>query len=95
MIFSITIVMFPTTPTVATAGNMNYTIAVAGAWLLLCVVYYYFPKFGGAYWFKGPVANVEVDTPAAEKVSVTYEEASDVQTEWKENYGETTIRDVT
>ena len=71
MIFSIIIVMFPTTPTVAGAGDMNYTVAVAGGWLLLCIIYYYFPKFGGVYWFTGPISNVELDTPA-EKVTVSF-----------------------
>ena len=57
MAFSITILMFPTTPTVTNA-DMNYTVVVMGGWLLLCVAYYYFPKYGGVYWFKGPVANI-------------------------------------
>jgi hypothetical protein len=57
MSFSITILMFPTTPTV-TGADMNYTVVVMGGWLVLCVVYYYLPKYGGVYWFKGPVANI-------------------------------------
>lgn len=62
MIFSIIIVMFPTTPT-TTAQDMNYTCVVAGGWLLLCIIYYYFPRYGGLYWFKGPLANIELDSP--------------------------------
>lgn len=50
--------MFPTTPTVESA-DMNYTALVLGGWLLLCVAYYYFPRYGGVYWFKGPVANID------------------------------------
>ncbi|TFK47661.1 amino acid transporter [Heliocybe sulcata] len=57
MVFSIVVFMFP--------GNrgpepdaMNYTCVVLGALLLGSVGYYYFPRYGGVYWFKGPVANV-------------------------------------
>lgn len=57
MAFSIVILMFPTTSTVE-SQDMNYTALVLGGWLLLCVAYYYFPKYGGVYWFKGPVANI-------------------------------------
>ena len=57
MAFSVVILMFPTTPTVDSAG-MNYTALVLGGWLLLCVAYYYFPKYGGVYWFKGPVRTI-------------------------------------
>lgn len=62
MIFSVIIVMFPTTPS-TTAQDMNYTCVVGGGWLLLCVMYYYFPRYGGLHWFKGPLANIELDNP--------------------------------
>ena len=26
-----------------------------GGALLLSIVYFYFPKYGGVYWFKGPI----------------------------------------
>ena len=58
MAFSVTILMFPTTPG-PTGADMNYTVVVLGGWLLLCIAYYYFPKYGGVYWFKGPVANIQ------------------------------------
>lgn len=70
MIFSILIVMFPTTPDPSDA-DMNYTVVVAGGWLLLCVAYYYCPKYGGVYWFKGPISNVELETPV-DRMSETY-----------------------
>jgi hypothetical protein len=37
---------------------MNYTVVVLGGVLLLSVIWYYFPKYGGVHWFKGPVANI-------------------------------------
>ena len=70
MIFSILIVMFPTTPG-PDAQDMNYTVVVAGGWILLCVIYYYFPKYGGMYWYKGPMANIVLDTPH-ERLSETF-----------------------
>ena len=27
-------------------------------WLMLCLGYYYFPRYGGVHWFAGPRANV-------------------------------------
>ena len=71
MMFTICIVMFPTAPG-PTAGDMNYTVAVSGGWILLCLIYYYFPKYGGMYWFKGPIASVDVHSPAVESITETY-----------------------
>ncbi|KAI0684182.1 APC amino acid permease [Cytidiella melzeri] len=56
-IFSMVIVMFPTT-TDPTAQEMNYTVVVGGGWIVLCIVYYYFPVYGGMHWFEGPISNV-------------------------------------
>jgi len=57
MIFSIVILVFPTSPD-PTAPVMNYTIVVLGGWILLCLIYYFFPVYGGIHWFRGPVANI-------------------------------------
>ena len=32
---------------------------VTGGTLTLAILYFYFPKYGGAVWFKGPVTTVE------------------------------------
>jgi len=34
--------------------------------MVLSLIYYYFPKYGGVYWFTGPVANIksESDSPS-------------------------------
>ncbi|KAJ3569587.1 hypothetical protein NP233_g4958 [Leucocoprinus birnbaumii] len=52
------ITLFPTTPS-TNAAEMNYNIVVVGGVLGLSVLWYYFPKYGGVHWFKGPVRNVE------------------------------------
>lgn len=60
MIFSVTILAFPTAPA-PDAEGMNYMIVVFGAWIALCLVYYCIPVYGGACWFNGP--RVTVDEP--------------------------------
>ncbi|KAJ6552791.1 amino acid/polyamine transporter I [Mycena capillaripes] len=60
MIFMIVVLMFPTSQTVD-AASMNYSCVVLGGTLIFAVVYYYFPKIGGKYWFEGPVKNVPSD----------------------------------
>lgn len=62
MVFSIAILVFPAS-LAPDALDMNYTVVVIGAWLALCLIYYYLPIYGGVHWFKGPVANVNMDDP--------------------------------
>lgn len=57
MTFMSIVFLFPTAPA-PVAFSMNYTVVVLGGVLALSVIYFYFPKYGGVYWFKGPVANV-------------------------------------
>ena len=57
MIFTSIVFFFPTTPQ-TNAQEMNYTVLVLGGVLLLALVYYYFPLYGGVYWFKGPISNI-------------------------------------
>lgn len=59
MTFMGIVFLFPAIPTV-NAGGMNYTIVVLGGVLVLSLVYYYFPKYGGKNWFTGPVQTVDV-----------------------------------
>ena len=59
-VFAIIIVMFPGDPD-PDSTSMNYTVAVGGGWIALSVVYYFFPKYGGRYWFQGPLANIDRD----------------------------------
>ncbi|KAL4071559.1 amino acid/polyamine transporter I [Scleroderma yunnanense] len=60
MAFMIVIFCFPTSPG-ANVTSMNYTVVVLGGVLLLSLVWYYFPVYGGVYWFTGPVPNVVGD----------------------------------
>lgn len=50
--------LFPTLPQTDVA-DMNYTVVVMGGTLLLSLVWYYFPKYGGVHWFTGPVRNID------------------------------------
>ncbi|TDL24692.1 APC amino acid permease [Rickenella mellea] len=72
MLFTTVIFLFPSTPQ-TDANDMNYAVVVFSGTLALSVGYYYFPKIGGKYWFRGPVATIaRVDAPrkllAVEKV---------------------------
>ncbi|CAL1708623.1 unnamed protein product [Somion occarium] len=58
MVFTIIVLAFPTTPNPSTA-DMNYTVAVFGGIIILSVLYYYLPGYGGLYWFRGPRANID------------------------------------
>ncbi|KAI0360810.1 APC amino acid permease [Trametes cingulata] len=58
MIFSILILAFPTAPG-PTADGMNYMIVVFGGWIILCLIYYHIPVYGGACWFNGPQMTLE------------------------------------
>ncbi|TFY50909.1 hypothetical protein EVG20_g11261, partial [Dentipellis fragilis] len=63
MSFMIIIFTFPTTPN-PTTEDMNYTVVVSGGVVILSLAYYFFPKYGGRYWFKGPIRTVEDDLDA-------------------------------
>lgn len=56
--FMSTVFLFPSSPTTS-VQDMNYTVAVFGGVMVLSLIYYYFPKYGGVYWFTGPIKNVE------------------------------------
>lgn len=59
MWFMLVIFLFPETPTVSTAGDMNFTVVVLGGVLFLSLIYYFLPVYGGRHWFTGPVRTVE------------------------------------
>ncbi|KAG6853463.1 hypothetical protein C0991_004250 [Blastosporella zonata] len=58
MTFMSVMFFFPATPA-TDAPDMNYTVVVLGGILILSIVWYYFPKYGGVYWFAGPVSNID------------------------------------
>ncbi|OCH88531.1 amino acid transporter [Obba rivulosa] len=64
MVFSVVIFTFPATPD-PTTSSMNWMVVVLGAWMSLCLAYYYCPVYGGIHWFVGPKANVAINEVAA------------------------------
>ena len=58
MAFVGVVFLFPATPATG-VEDMNYTVVVLGGVLILSLVYYYFPKYGGKNWFTGPVPTVD------------------------------------
>jgi amino acid transporter len=56
--FIMDIVFFFPTTSQTDVANMNYTVVVLGGTLTLSLVWYYFPVYGGVYWFTGPVPNI-------------------------------------
>lgn len=76
MVFMTIVFLFPTTPQTS-VQEMNYTVVVLGGVLLLSLVWYYFPKYGGVYWFTGPVANVNTRSSSLdENQSIDSEKAT-------------------
>ncbi|KAF9457969.1 amino acid/polyamine transporter I [Collybia nuda] len=57
MLFMIVVFLFPSSPS-PTSHTMNYTTVVVGSTLMLSLGYYFFPRYGGKYWFKGPVETI-------------------------------------
>lgn len=69
MTFMGIVFLFPTSPQTDTA-DMNYAIVVLGGVLVLSLVWYYFPKYGGVHWFTGPVHTVEKTAANSRRGSV-------------------------
>lgn len=67
MTFMAIVLLFPSVPE-ADTQTMNYTVVVLGGVLMLSLAYYYFPVYGGAYWFAGPVSTVVRDVDDARRL---------------------------
>lgn len=74
---------FPTTKHTG-ASDMNYTVVVLGGAVILSLVWYYFPVYGGVHWFEGPVPTVDgyvthrwVTSREVEGVMNTFKEKED------------------
>ena len=61
MLFMGTVFLFPTKPATDTA-DMNYTVVVVFGTLILSLLWYYCPVYGGVHWFTGPVSTVPEGT---------------------------------
>ena len=68
-VFAIIVVIFPSDPD-PDANTMNYTVAVGGGWIGLCIMYYFFPRYGGRYWFTGPVTNIQHERQHNESLDI-------------------------
>jgi len=58
MSFMVVVLLFPTMPDPDVEG-MNFAVVVLGGTLLLSVVYFYFPRYGGKTWFTGPIHTID------------------------------------
>ncbi|KAG9232890.1 amino acid/polyamine transporter I [Amylocarpus encephaloides] len=58
MTFIFVLLLFPAYETVG-PEEMNYAVAVLGFVLVFCVVYYWFPVYGGKTFFTGPVRTID------------------------------------
>ncbi|KAJ3561123.1 hypothetical protein NP233_g10390 [Leucocoprinus birnbaumii] len=64
MLFLGIVFLFPGSPGVG-ATEMNYSVVVVGGIMILSLGWYYFPKYGGVHWFKGPIPNIELGAEAS------------------------------
>ncbi|CAE6429264.1 unnamed protein product [Rhizoctonia solani] len=58
MTFISIVFLFPTELAPAVA-DMNYAVVVMSGVMIGCLIWYWFPKYGGVNWFEGPVMTVE------------------------------------
>ncbi|KDQ54539.1 hypothetical protein JAAARDRAFT_209261 [Jaapia argillacea MUCL 33604] len=68
MVFMGVVFLFPASPA-PTVASMNYTIVVMGGILILSLIWYYFPVYGGVHWFTGPIPTVDNGADAASGTS--------------------------
>jgi len=66
MSLMIVVFLFPSAPN-PTVAEMNYAVVVLGGVIILSLIYYYFPKYGGKCWFHGPVQTIERGAEFTEK----------------------------
>ena len=48
-----------------------YLYMITGGTLTLAILYFYFPKYGGAVWFKGPVSTVDSEEIKTQDTSLS------------------------
>ncbi|CAK5271009.1 unnamed protein product [Mycena citricolor] len=63
--------LFPTAAGTVDAQSMNYSVVVMYAILLLSVLYYFLPVYGGRHWFTGPIKNIDIPVAGMEKSSLS------------------------
>ncbi|CAF3924510.1 unnamed protein product [Adineta steineri] len=70
MMFIIVLLFFPTYQT-PNAEQMNYAIVVIGFVVIFCLLYYYFPKYGGKTFFRGPVRTTDSNQEFLVETTIT------------------------
>ncbi|KAK7059076.1 hypothetical protein VNI00_001700 [Paramarasmius palmivorus] len=76
LLFMIVVFLFPASPA-PDSQTMNYTVVVVGGTILLSLGYYFFPVYGGKYWFTGPVHTIK-DVPEDSSIEKRSEEEEKV-----------------
>ncbi|KAF8690359.1 hypothetical protein AX14_002975 [Amanita brunnescens Koide BX004] len=58
MVLMTVVFLFPANPNPGSQG-MNYAVVVFCGVLILATIYFYCPKYGARYWFKGPARTID------------------------------------
>ncbi|PAV19377.1 APC amino acid permease [Pyrrhoderma noxium] len=69
MAFMAIVLLFPATPQIS-PGTMNYSVVILGGVMLLALIYYYLPVYGGIHWFTGPVSTIDSNETANTSVEM-------------------------
>ncbi|CAE6457090.1 unnamed protein product [Rhizoctonia solani] len=64
MSFITIVLLFPSTPAPG-VSDMNYAVVVLGGVMAGSIIWYYFPKYGGVYWFEGPISTIDIGDGAS------------------------------
>ncbi|KAF9529046.1 APC amino acid permease [Crepidotus variabilis] len=80
MTFMIIVFLFPTASH-PTSQGMNYSVVVFGGVMSLSICWYYFPKYGGVYWFTGPVKNVDIPVQGLEEQFLDHDDTEKAEAE--------------
>ncbi|KAF9446737.1 APC amino acid permease [Macrolepiota fuliginosa MF-IS2] len=82
MLFLGIVFLFPGSPDAGSA-DMNYSIVVVGGVLAFSMLWYYFPRYGGVHWFKGPVPNIDLaelsETSGPSKDTINVKDSDSVE----------------
>ena len=68
LVFISIIVCMPSYIPVTDAADANYAAAVTAGTFVFSTAWYYFPKYGGRYWFQGPRPNIDDSAVVAAEV---------------------------
>lgn len=69
MVFIVVLLFFPSYQK-PDAEQMNYAVVVVGIVVIFCLAYYYFPRYGGKTFFRGPVRTIETKEESPVKIVI-------------------------